>query len=403
MPRKSKIIKTGTYWLIGGVLFGVGLYVWIQKKHTFRATPPAVSTSVVNPSPKEEESVSLSSRILFMGDTYWGRGVNLLAQRSSLKESYPFSGLKEFSRDKYDAWIANLECPSVPGVKQSYEVEVERLIFNCPSTYLGEAAKWFTAFSMANNHSANQGPSGLNATRTALEANKIQYFGDYNPNNLDNVCEIITVGTRIKESDGTTKLGSLPIAMCGYHGLSVTPSDESLATMKQYAKHMPVFAYPHMGVEYKATPSSAQTNLYHKMIDNNADAVLGGHPHWVQPAEVYKGKLIVYSLGDFMFDQPAGETQRGAAIDLTLSLAAGATKSQIINDWLSLGANCKAFHDGCLAQIKAKGLEKLPLTFRYDALGVTSNTTPRPASESDTKLILDRLNWQAIGPQINSN
>jgi poly-gamma-glutamate synthesis protein (capsule biosynthesis protein) len=369
--NKSKLRLVGTYLLSVGLVAGAILAAWTWWPSSIHNQVPVGVNHAV-----EAETVrttGMSSRVLFMGDTYWGRGINLWSQRSPLKEAYPFSGFKDFGRENYDAWIANLECPSVPGVNQSYAVEVEKLSFNCPSTYLPEAAKWFTAFSMANNHSANQGvQAGITATRGALEAQVIQYFGHYDPKILKDICEVVTIGARLQLSDGTKQTGKLPIAMCGYHGLATTPSAEALAIMQRYAKVMPVFAYPHMGVEYTATPTTAQTSLYHAMIDNGADAVLGGHPHWVQPAEVYKNKLIVYSLGDFIFDQGPGETQRGAAIDLTLKLATDATTDENLAAWLKLGATCQTYQEDCMEQAEGQSLDKLARSGIYDLGAVSS-------------------------------
>jgi len=53
-------------------------------------------------------------------------------------------------------------------------------------------------------------------------------------------------------------------------------------------------------------------------IDAGADLVLGSHPHWVQQVEVYKGKLIVYSMGNFVFDQMwSQETRQGVIVKFT--------------------------------------------------------------------------------------
>lgn len=381
------------------VLAATASLLWRMPK----AASPGLPAPQSKAAAETVHTTGVETRILFMGDTYWGRGVNLWSQRSSLKEAYPFSRLNEFDRAKYDAWIANLECPSVPGVNQPYNLEVEKLSFNCPTSYLPEAAKWFTAFSMANNHSANQGgQAGIDATRKALEAQGIQYFGHYNPEKLSDVCEVITIGARLQMSDGSQPAAKLPIAMCGYHGLSTTPSAASLAVMRRYAKVMPVIAYPHLGVEYTAAPTAVQKSLYHAMIDNGADAVIGGHPHWVQPAEVYKGKLIVYSLGDFIFDQGPGETQRGAAIDLTLKVAQNVTTNDTLTAWLKLGATCQTYQDDCLARAEAQSLSRLPATFHYEAVAVDlSDKITKPAPADIAQLVKARLNWDQVSAEIN--
>jgi poly-gamma-glutamate synthesis protein (capsule biosynthesis protein) len=54
------------------------------------------------------------------------------------------------------------------------------------------------------------------------------------------------------------------------------------------------------------------------MIDSGADIVIGNHPHWVQSVEIYKGKPIWYSLGNFTFDQNWSEpTLEGVTLELT--------------------------------------------------------------------------------------
>jgi poly-gamma-glutamate capsule biosynthesis protein CapA/YwtB (metallophosphatase superfamily) len=48
------------------------------------------------------------------------------------------------------------------------------------------------------------------------------------------------------------------------------------------------------------------------------DIVIGAHPHWIQLIETYKGKLIFYSLGNFIFDQRKPGTQEGLALKIAV-------------------------------------------------------------------------------------
>ncbi len=61
--------------------------------------------------------------------------------------------------------------------------------------------------------------------------------------------------------------------------------------------------FVHWGAEYTHVPSDRQRSLAHAFIDAGADLVIGAHPHVVQPVEIYNGKVIFYSLGNFVFDQ----------------------------------------------------------------------------------------------------
>jgi len=63
-----------------------------------------------------------------------------------------------------------------------------------------------------------------------------------------------------------------------------------------------VVVQSHWGIEYQSEPNERQVSLAHQMIDAGADAVVGSHPHVLQGTERYKGKFIIYSLGNFLFD-----------------------------------------------------------------------------------------------------
>jgi poly-gamma-glutamate capsule biosynthesis protein CapA/YwtB (metallophosphatase superfamily) len=63
-----------------------------------------------------------------------------------------------------------------------------------------------------------------------------------------------------------------------------------------------VVVVPHWGVEQETVANQRQRAMARKLIDAGADAVIGGHPHVVQDVEVYRGKPVVYSLGNFVFD-----------------------------------------------------------------------------------------------------
>lgn len=66
----------------------------------------------------------------------------------------------------------------------------------------------------------------------------------------------------------------------------------------------------HWGAEYVSVPQSAEgiapddpVEIAHLAVDAGADFIIGNHPHWVQAVELYRGKLIVYAHGNYIFDQ----------------------------------------------------------------------------------------------------
>jgi poly-gamma-glutamate synthesis protein (capsule biosynthesis protein) len=74
----------------------------------------------------------------------------------------------------------------------------------------------------------------------------------------------------------------------------------------------------HWGEEYINTPTERQKEFGHKIIDWGASVLVGHHPHVIEPAEKYNGGLIVYSLGNFVFDQNfSKETMEGNILYIT--------------------------------------------------------------------------------------
>lgn len=377
--------------LVAVGIASLGWLVW-QNRWIFIEQPDAsIELPVAKQAPEVE---SVESRLLIMGNVYWGRYINDWSQASSLKYAYPFSRLGEFEREKYNAWVAGMECPITNNPKVSSAVEDSTLQFDCSPAYLPEAKKWFTAFTLANNHTDNQGPEGFAETKQHLSKNGIQYFGSYDPEDHDNICNVLSIEASVRMKDDTVKQGKLPIVWCGYHGVFRTPSAQSIGVMAKYSQYFPVIAMPHSGAEYKANPDEIKTTFYRSLIDGGADVVLGDHPHWTQSTEAYDGKLIVYSMGNFIFDQQAGiEMTRSAVIDMTISISAKDTPD--VDKWLELGETCGEYTDKCLISAVEQKLTKMPLKFHFRALGSRNdNKIVHKANEAELASIKQRLNWE---------
>jgi poly-gamma-glutamate synthesis protein (capsule biosynthesis protein) len=366
-------------------LVSVGVFLVYNGSQRKADNQPQSKTEVAPP-----KVVGMESRVLFLGNTFWGRYIGDWSNQSGLGVKYPFSQLGEFERDKYDAWISGLECPVVAGDTASSAEQESALSFNCSPDYLPEAAKWFTAFTLANNHTDNRGAAGFEETKQQLTKNGIQYFGHYDPRVVNEVCGVVQLPVRLNYDDKTTKNVQLPIVFCGYHGVFMIPPTESLAKITEYSQYMPVFTMPHMGAEYQPAPDEIKTNTYRAMINSGAEMVLGDHPHWVQATEAYNGKLIVYSMGNFMFDQQYNsEVTRSAAIDVTMS-----SNSPDIEGWAEVGKECGNDLTGCIELAKKRGLAKLPLEFKFDVVGSdNSGKITHKATVDQTNLIKQRLNW----------
>ena len=75
----------------------------------------------------------------------------------------------------------------------------------------------------------------------------------------------------------------------------------------------------HWGNEYHKKPNRRQKRIAHQLIDAGADLILGHHPHVLQPIEEYQNGIIVYSLGNFVFDQRKKETRKSMRFRAMLS------------------------------------------------------------------------------------
>ena len=288
--------------------------------------------------------------MLFVGDVFWGRSVQTKAEASGQEYSYITSKLSGADRAQYDAWIANFECP-ITTRDVPYQLQVSILKFNCRPEYLSNLAKWFTAASQANNHTDNNdGTWGLEQTRTNLQSAGIQNFGTFDMNDTNDLCEVVTVPA---STNGTHHAVSLPLALCGYmYVTDSTPTEAQLAVMRQYANVMPVIAMPHMGIEYRPTAEQAKVDTYRRMIDSGADAVIGAHPHVIQNSESYKGKLIAYSEGNFLFDQQI--LGRAETLGLGIGLHLSITDPNASKVYESVAPSCKAYKDDCLSLLRTK-------------------------------------------------
>ena len=193
--------------------------------------------------------------------------------------------------------------------------------------------------------------------------------------------------------DEAVKKQSIPVAFCGFHGVFKIPPQETIDEIKKYSDIMPVIAMPHMGAEYQPGPDSLKQRTYRAMIDAGADIVLGDHPHWVQSTEAYKGKLIVYSMGNFMFDQQGSlELTRSAAINVVMNTID--VPAEQLAAWVTLGEKCAAFKDDCLQQAQEAKLTELAIEYRYKVIGTNNEgKLAKPATEAEQAGILQRLNW----------
>jgi len=247
--------------------------------------------STILPTPKKKVA-PLSFAI--GGDAMLGRAV---AWQFDNDVKLAFENLGENYFSGVDLGLVNLEGP-ISAEDFPANPTADNLIFNFPPQTI-DALKYLgsNAVSLGNNHSQNQGQTGLENTRAMLKTADIASIGSqttFNDNSL------------VRFGSGSKKLSVLTIN-CLETDTDITSAIKAEKTSGHF-----VLVFPHWGSEYQINHNTNQEELAHEWIDSGADMIIGSHPHVIQDAEIYQNKPIFYSLGNLVFDQPFSvETQRG--------------------------------------------------------------------------------------------
>jgi poly-gamma-glutamate synthesis protein (capsule biosynthesis protein) len=101
----------------------------------------------------------------------------------------------------------------------------------------------------------------------------------------------------------------------------------------------------HAGIEYATSPSPDQVRVAHAAIDAGANLVVGHHPHVTQTVERYKDGLIVYSLGDALFDIPRQAAMRGHLLRIHATKD-GLVQAELWPFWIADSIQPRLLDDG---------------------------------------------------------
>ena len=185
-----------------------------------------------------------------------------------------------FSAD--DLTIANFEGT----LTDSDEREDKTFAFKAPASYASILTGGSVeAVNTANNHSHDYGDQSFDDTLAALDDAGIVHFG-YDE-------------TAVMDVKGI-KVGLVGIYELYDHLEREQQLKDNIAKVKADGAQL-IVAIFHWGNETETVPDSNQTTLGRIAIDEGADLVCGHHPHVLQGIETYKGRNIVYSLGNFCF------------------------------------------------------------------------------------------------------
>lgn len=260
-----------------------------------------------------EQKTEPSTSFVIAGDAMFDRNVWQTFKAKGLNHIFDNFGTRVFRGS--DIALINLEGPvssvTVPGIETgsmsfNFQPEVPGVL-----RYLNVGQ-----VSLANNHTNNAGSSGFSTTKSMLQKSAIQYFGQ--PEGFDQNASVLRIN------------GGVPVSIIGIMALDNFDEGALEAKIKsEKSAGQTVIIFPHWGVEYAAKHSASQESMAKSWIQVGADIIVGSHPHVTEDFQIVNGKPVVYSLGNFVFDQFfSAETQQG------LVLAGTITKDKIILSFL---------------------------------------------------------------------
>lgn len=259
--------------------------------------------------------------LLFTGDVLLDRGVRPVAESKGME--WLFAGVSEQFKSA-DAVIINLECPltdvSTPLNK--------RYIFRADTRWAKDLRKvGVTHAALANNHTNDQNYQGLESTKQALESADIVPLGLMNRENGES--DHLTIPSFIKKGNITVALYNavlFPLENWTNSKSRLTPVQSNAFTLaksiSEYKKKHPdhrVIAILHWGTEFQTRPSRKQQLDSRMLISAGADAIIGHHPHVIQPTQCIDGHPVCFSLGNFVFDQKDPETRKAQMAKIDIS------------------------------------------------------------------------------------
>lgn len=263
--------------------------------------------------PEKQEPITLIAVGDIMLSRYVAKKINEFNE-----PGYPFTNINWFLQSG-DITFGNLENPITPG----RNINITEMILRA-DPHMASALKdaGFDILSLANNHLPDFGEQGVLDTMQYLRDVNIDYVGigknkddAYKPRYI-NVNDFKLAFLAFTDPD---------IAPDNYSandgpGTAALKPDRMTTEIEEAAANADfTVVYLHLGTEYASEPDESQVYYSKLSIDAGADLVIGSHPHVVQKADLYKGKYILHSLGNLIFDQLwSEETRESVAVKISI-------------------------------------------------------------------------------------
>ena len=268
---------------------------------TFLFAPVAQATGAARAKPTPSPTVSL----VFAGDSVLdAEAGDLIAQGGD-----PFASFASYFADA-DIRITNLEC--VVATKGSAGDKM--FTFRAHPRVIPVLKRHFDAVTLANNHSGDFGPEAFAEMLNLLQSGGLaQVGGGMNLRQAHTPLIFVRKGLRIAVLSYNEFQPRSFEANHNVPGTAWSEDERVVADIRAARRvHRADLVIPimHWGWENEPVANARQRQLARRLVRAGADAVIGGHPHVTQDIEHYRGKPIVYSVGNFIMKETDNANQR---------------------------------------------------------------------------------------------
>lgn len=257
--------------------------------------------------PREEIS------LLFCGDVMLDWGIRELVEKEG--HGYPLRRIRGFL-SAFDYRFFNLECP----ISDEGEPHVDKkYIFKVPSPMVSVLTEGgFNGAMLANNHMSDFGNIALLGTISNLNSAGILTAGAGIDADIASLPVLVERnGISVAVFSCTTLAHRYAYATANSPGVARASLEAVRRSIERFRRFADVAVVNiHWGDEYTNYPSEEQVELGRELVDAGADAVIGHHSHVYQGVEVYRGRPIVYSLGNFLFGSINEDTRDNIVVAL---------------------------------------------------------------------------------------
>ncbi len=281
------------YFLILSALCAL-LYYACASSHSKPSAWPAASSSKKLLAKTNKREHKDYTRLLFAGDTHFQWSVAKIQEETGLlspiRDLSPIFEEADFRAINLETVIAN----------RGFPIKNKAYIFSSPSTNLAVLRRLRVDLAiLGNNHSMDMGKTGLRHMIQLLSRSSIAHVG---AGMNEAASKKVFLFQKHKQKFAVFSFSHIGIsAIFSKGGKAGVSAGISFKELRKLSKTRHCIVSIHWGREYFLYPSAAQIKLARKLVKAGAAAVIGHHPHVPQAIEIYKGSLIAYSLGNFLF------------------------------------------------------------------------------------------------------